>query len=148
MAKAAESIVAENRLGSSQGGPITVLSGRIEDLQTLPMQQVCARALAVAGTDAITPLRVSIPEQSLMVPDHECRTRANADMLAQVDIIVSEWMGYGLFFECMLDSVLHARDRCACPQRTCMKLTSLLPMLVWGQLCASCAASTIDFLQI
>ena len=42
MAKAAESIVEDNRLGSSQGGPITVLSGRIEDLQTLPMQQVCA----------------------------------------------------------------------------------------------------------
>ena len=29
----------------------------------------------------------------------------------QADVIVSEWMGYGLFFECMLDSVLHARDR-------------------------------------
>ena len=28
-----------------------------------------------------------------------------------VDIIVSEWMGYGLLFECMLDSVLEARDR-------------------------------------
>ena len=31
----------------------------------------------------------------------------------QVDVIVSEWMGYALFFEAMLDSVLHARDRCA-----------------------------------
>jgi len=28
----------------------------------------------------------------------------------QVDIIVSEWMGYALFFESMLPSVLHARD--------------------------------------
>jgi hypothetical protein len=28
-----------------------------------------------------------------------------------VDIIVSEWMGYALLFEAMLDSVLHARDR-------------------------------------
>ena len=28
-----------------------------------------------------------------------------------VDIIVSEWMGYCLFFESMLDSVLHARDK-------------------------------------
>ena len=55
MAKAAESIVEENRLGSSQGGPITVLSGRIEDLQTLPMQQVCANVLAVADTDAMPP---------------------------------------------------------------------------------------------
>ena len=58
MAKAAESIVEENRLGSSQGGPITVLSGRIEDLQTLPMQQVCAGALTVADTDALPPSRM------------------------------------------------------------------------------------------
>lgn len=28
----------------------------------------------------------------------------------QVDILLSEWMGYGLFYECMLSSVLHARD--------------------------------------
>ncbi|KAH9922941.1 S-adenosyl-L-methionine-dependent methyltransferase [Fomitopsis serialis] len=28
-----------------------------------------------------------------------------------VDVIVSEWMGYGLLYESMLDSVLHARDR-------------------------------------
>ena len=30
----------------------------------------------------------------------------------QVDVIVSEWMGYALLFETMLDTVLHARDRC------------------------------------
>ncbi|KAK9835065.1 hypothetical protein WJX81_008355 [Elliptochloris bilobata] len=29
----------------------------------------------------------------------------------KVDVIVSEWMGYALFFEAMLDTVLHARDR-------------------------------------
>jgi hypothetical protein len=29
----------------------------------------------------------------------------------QVDVIVSEWMGYALLFETMLDSVLAARDR-------------------------------------
>ncbi|KDE06451.1 hypothetical protein MVLG_03235 [Microbotryum lychnidis-dioicae p1A1 Lamole] len=29
----------------------------------------------------------------------------------KVDIIVSEWMGYCLLYECMLDSVLSARDR-------------------------------------
>lgn len=29
----------------------------------------------------------------------------------KVDIIVSEWMGYALLFETMLDTVLHARDR-------------------------------------
>ena len=29
----------------------------------------------------------------------------------QVDLIVSEWMGYFLFYESMLDTVLLARDR-------------------------------------
>ncbi|KAG6902411.1 hypothetical protein C0995_000337 [Termitomyces sp. Mi166 len=33
------------------------------------------------------------------------------DDIKQVDIIISEWMGYALLYESMLDSVLHARDR-------------------------------------
>ncbi|GFH25310.1 methyltransf_25 domain-containing protein, partial [Haematococcus lacustris] len=32
-----------------------------------------------------------------------------------VDVLVSEWMGYGLLFESMLDSVLQARDRWLAP---------------------------------
>ncbi|CAL8467117.1 g6653 [Coccomyxa elongata] len=67
MAEHAHSIVAENRLDSASGGPITVVSARMEDIASLPV--------------------------------------------AQVDVIVSEWMGYALFFECMLDSVVLARDR-------------------------------------
>jgi len=31
--------------------------------------------------------------------------------MSQVDIIISEWMGYFLLYESMLDSVLWARDR-------------------------------------
>ncbi len=31
--------------------------------------------------------------------------------VAKVDVIVSEWMGYCLFYESMLDTVLHARDK-------------------------------------
>lgn len=31
--------------------------------------------------------------------------------LGEVDIIVSEWMGYGLYFENMLSSVIYARDK-------------------------------------
>ncbi|KAF6259626.1 S-adenosyl-L-methionine-dependent methyltransferase [Scenedesmus sp. NREL 46B-D3] len=34
----------------------------------------------------------------------------------KVDVIVSEWMGYALLFECMLDSVLAARDRWLAPR--------------------------------
>ncbi len=33
------------------------------------------------------------------------------DLDCQVDIIISEWMGYFLFFESMLDTVLFARDK-------------------------------------
>jgi len=35
--------------------------------------------------------------------------------IRQVDVIVSEWMGYALLFEAMLDSVLTARDRWLAP---------------------------------
>ncbi|KAK4050975.1 hypothetical protein OIV83_003104 [Microbotryomycetes sp. JL201] len=35
----------------------------------------------------------------------------NIELPEKVDVIVSEWMGYFLLYECMLDSVLNARDR-------------------------------------
>ncbi|KKY14217.1 putative s-adenosylmethionine-dependent methyltransferase superfamily domain-containing protein [Phaeomoniella chlamydospora] len=47
-------------------------------------------------SDIITCLRGKIEEVTLPVP--------------QVDIIVSEWMGYALFYEAMFDSVIWARD--------------------------------------
>lgn len=40
MADFARKIVAENGMGAEAGGPITVLSGRIEDIDSLPVQQV------------------------------------------------------------------------------------------------------------
>ena len=33
------------------------------------------------------------------------------DGIEKVDIIISEWMGYCLFYESMLDTVLFARDK-------------------------------------
>lgn len=35
-----------------------------------------------------------------------------------MDVIISEWMGYALLYESMLDSVLHARDRFLKPPST------------------------------
>lgn len=35
--------------------------------------------------------------------------------LVQVDVIISEWMGYFLLYESMLDTVLFARDRWLAP---------------------------------
>lgn len=39
----------------------------------------------------------------------------NTNLEEKVDIIVSEWMGYFLLFEGMLDSVIYARDNCLKP---------------------------------
>ena len=38
----------------------------------------------------------------------------------KVDVIISEWMGYGLLYESMLDSVIWARDRYLDPERGLM----------------------------
>jgi protein arginine N-methyltransferase 3 len=38
------------------------------------------------------------------------------DGVQQVDVIISEWMGYALLYESMLDSVLRARDRFLRPE--------------------------------
>ncbi|KAJ7119821.1 protein arginine N-methyltransferase [Mycena epipterygia] len=38
------------------------------------------------------------------------------DGVQQVDVIISEWMGYALLYESMLDSVLRARDRFLKPE--------------------------------
>lgn len=40
----------------------------------------------------------------------ECKVE-DMDLPEQVDIIISEWMGYFLFYESMLDTVLFARDK-------------------------------------
>jgi hypothetical protein len=39
----------------------------------------------------------------------------HAPFCLQVDIIISEWMGYFLLYESMLDTVLYARDKWLVP---------------------------------
>lgn len=56
---------------------------------------------AYENTDNPSCVRGKIEEVTLPVP--------------KVDIIVSEWMGYGLLYEAMLDSVLWARDHYLTP---------------------------------
>ncbi|GBF96074.1 arginine N-methyltransferase-like [Raphidocelis subcapitata] len=59
--------VAANGLDRESGGPVSIVTGRVEQVADIGSEQV--------------------------------------------DVIVSEWMGYALLFETMLDSVLAARDR-------------------------------------
>ena len=49
----------------------------------------------------------------------------------QVDVIISEWMGYGLLFEGMLESVIYARNKhlkpggCMLPNITTLHITGV-----------------------
>eukprot|EP00928_Gymnodinium_smaydae_P030255 TRINITY_DN22545_c0_g1_i1.p1 TRINITY_DN22545_c0_g1~~TRINITY_DN22545_c0_g1_i1.p1 ORF type:complete len:381 (+),score=84.72 TRINITY_DN22545_c0_g1_i1:28-1143(+) len=51
------------------------------------------------------------PEVLRFVQDDACSLEALPDGIEQVDIIVSEWMGYFLLYEARLHDVLVARDR-------------------------------------
>lgn len=53
-------------------------------------------------SETITLIKGKVEEVTLPVP--------------QVDIIISEWMGYCLFYESMLDTVLYARDKWLQPE--------------------------------
>ena len=49
---------------------------------------------------------------------------------APFDVLVSEWMGYGLLFESMLDTVLVARDRFLNPVARCCRISRRFTSLV------------------
>lgn len=72
-------------------GPVTIVSSKVEQLAALP----------------------ELPPRSTSGQQQEGGQQATAAAVGeqQVDVLVSEWMGYALLFESMLDSVLHARDR-------------------------------------
>jgi protein arginine N-methyltransferase 3 len=84
MARIAGAVAEANGLSrDANGGPVTIVSGRVE-------------ALVAEGEgegDDATPTKNSL----LPTPN-------------SADVLVSEWMGYALLFESMLSSVLTARD--------------------------------------
>ena len=59
-------------------------------------------------TSIITPIRGKIEELDLS-------PYLPSDVNGKVDVIVSEWMGYALLYESMLDSVIYARDKYLAP---------------------------------
>ena len=69
------------------------MSGIVEQARTIVSQNGLA--------DKVTIIRGKIEEIQLPVE--------------KVDVIISEWMGYCLFYESMLDTVLYARDKWLAP---------------------------------
>ncbi|CRG92620.1 protein arginine N-methyltransferase 3 [Talaromyces islandicus] len=81
------------------------------------LSMFCARAgakmvIAVDNSNIIQKARENIYKNGFADVIHCVRGKIEEVTLPvpQVDIIVSEWMGYGLLYEAMLDSVLWARD--------------------------------------
>jgi predicted RNA methylase len=81
---------------------------------------------AKAGATAVVAVDASdiVPDTRQIIATNGCEATINVvqsrieDMASlpaplgdSVDVIVSEWMGYGLLYESMLDSVIYARDK-------------------------------------
>ena len=82
------------------------------------LSMFCAKAgakqvLAVDNSDIIDKARVIVFENGVsnVVKCLKGKIEEVPLPVDKVDVIVSEWMGYGLLYESMLDSVLWARDR-------------------------------------
>lgn len=73
------------------------------------------KVIAVDASDIVHRAREIVAENELLdvitVVHGKVEDVALPDGIERVDVIVSEWMGYALVYESMLDSVLAARDR-------------------------------------
>ena len=76
-----------------------------------------ARVIAVDRSDILDKARENIFHNGLdgVITCVKGRIEDVVLPVAQVDVIVSEWMGYCLLYEAMLPSVLYARDRYLAP---------------------------------
>ncbi|KAL4458014.1 hypothetical protein ABPG75_012879 [Micractinium tetrahymenae] len=131
IAKFARANVEANGLAASAGGPVTIVSSKVEELAALPLP---AGAAGTAGTAS----KQQFGDQQQSGAQQAQQQAQQAQQ--QVDVLVSEWMGYALLFESMLDSVLHARDRWLRPGG------AVLPDIARIYLAAASeAASGLDF---
>lgn len=83
---------------------VTIVKGKVEEI-TLPVEKARGyRTWANNPGSRLHTCQTTLPFLALIIahssPKHD-----------QVDIIVSEWMGYFLFYESMLDTVIYARDK-------------------------------------
>ena len=76
------------------------------------IQAGARRVYAVEASDIADQARLIVAENGLSDRIIVIKGRVeDAEVPEKVDIILSEWMGYFLLYECMLPSVLTARDR-------------------------------------
>lgn len=66
-------------------------------------------------TDSITLIQGKMEEVELKYTRKTADGQTEEVKVDKVDIIISEWMGYFLLYESMLDTVLYARDKYLVP---------------------------------
>ena len=93
MAGEAERIILNNHYDDV----VTVVRGRIEDV-IIPSSSSSSTTSTAASKNTATTTNNTNNNNIVINPNET------------FDVIISEWMGYALFFETMLPSVLHARD--------------------------------------
>ena len=112
--------VLENNQGLMSGAAVLDVGCGTGVLSIFAARGGASKVVAVDGSPAISNVAESIfirngysSEQNGMIKVLSTKIE-NLESLGdidKVDVIVSEWMGYALLFESMLDSVLLARDR-------------------------------------
>jgi hypothetical protein len=90
---------------------------RRQSIQFLPLQIAKANGFPSSSTRLSLPPSGSGQPKGIvkivdsMIEKVERLPVGQTEVLGKVDVIVSEWMGYCLLYESMLDSVLYARDK-------------------------------------
>ena len=120
----ARQIVAGNGLAAEQGGAVTIVSSKVEELRVLL---------------GLPPAAVAVAQQERLQQDGQQQPEQQQPE-QQVDVLVSEWMGYALLFESMLGSVLAARDRWLRPGGALLPDLALLYVAAGGE-----GATGLDF---
>ena len=123
---------------------ITLIKGKVEDVE-LPCK-VCMNCVYSFKLNAIL---LSCHYHLFQVTHFQNKfSIIDIAFMMQVDIIISEWMGYFLIYENMIESVLLARDRFlapgGCGRRGCwIKLSILLLSIRYesGILCERCGVN-------
>jgi protein arginine N-methyltransferase 1 len=98
IAEQAKEIVAKNGFKDR----ITIIQGKVEEIE-LPVEKVSCPCVFYYSTPIKTHQQTHLNPINLSI------------RITQVDIIISEWMGYFLLYESMLDTVLYARDKWLVP---------------------------------
>lgn len=118
---------------AAQAGAAHVLSVEASSMSTLQQQILCDNDLA----DSVTVIASTVEDVIAGGVDAFLDAYPAVRAAGGVSLIVSEWMGFYLFHECMLPSVLRARSFCQQVNAALNAATTVQMVPSHGRLCAA-----------